>query len=75
MVGKKRPGRKPVNRSIDYRRGYSAGFRRAERKALGQIPITRKSKDKLKSEDYQKGMADGLKAGKRFYGNGKVNRE
>jgi len=68
---KKRPGRKPLNRSIDYRRGYSAGFRRAERKAAGQIPITRKSKDKLKSEDYQKGLRDGVAAGRRFYGNGK----
>ena len=65
---KKRPGRKPVNRSKDYHRGYSAGFRRAERKSLGQIPITRKSKDKLKSDDYQKGMKDGLAAGRRFYG-------
>ena len=71
---KKRPGRKPVNRSKDYRRGYSAGFRRAERKSLGQIPITRKSKDKLKSTDYQAGMADGLKAGRKCYGNGKGNR-
>ena len=71
---KKRPGRKPKNRPIEYKRGYSAGFRRAERKALGQIPITRKSKDKLKSEDYQKGMKDGIAAGKRFYGTGKGNR-
>ena len=68
---KKRPGRKPVNHSIDYKRGYSAGFRRAERKAKGQIPITRKAKDKLKSDDYQAGMTAGLKAGRRFYGSGK----
>ena len=71
---KKRPGRKPKNRPIEYRRGYSAGFRRAERRAAGQIPITRKAKDKLKSEDYQAGMKDGIAAGRRFYGGGKVNR-
>lgn len=67
----KKPSRRPVNHSKDYKRGYSAGFRRAERKAAGQIPITRKSKDKLKSEDYQAGLKDGIAAGRRCYGNGK----
>lgn len=74
---KHRAGRRPKTQTQnrkEYAKGYAVGWARARRKAEGRIPITRKSKDKLKSEDYQKGMADGLKAGKRFYGNGKGNR-
>ena len=70
MVGKKR-GRKPINRSKEYQRGYNAGWGRAMRKATGQIPITRKKKDKLRSSDWQAGLAGGLKAGRKCYGNGK----
>ena len=71
---KKRPGRKPLNHSKQYKLGYSAGFHRAERKASGQIPITRKTKDALRSKDWQEGLRKGLIAGKHFYGNGKVNK-
>lgn len=74
MAGKKR-GRKQKGHTKDYMLGYHAGWARSMRKALGQIPITRKVNDKLKSEDYQMGMRNGLKAGKRFFGNSKVNRE
>ena len=72
-----RAGRRPKTKTTDrkeYAKGYAVGWARARRKAEGRIPITRKSKDKLKSEDYQKGMKDGLAAGRRFYGNGKGNR-
>ena len=71
---KHRGGRKPKTKTQnrqEYERGYSAGWMRAVRKSKGQIPITRKSKDKQKSEDYQKGLSDGVKAGRRCYGNGK----
>ena len=74
---KKRAGRRPKTKTTDrkeYAKGYAVGWARARRKAEGRIPITRKIKDKLKPEDYQKGMKDGIAAGKRFYGAGKVNR-
>ena len=74
---KRRAGRKPKRKTQnleEYTKGYSTGWARARRKAEGRIPITRKTKDKLKSADYQAGMADGLKAGKRCYGNGKGNK-
>ena len=64
-------GRKPKRKTQnlkEYTKGYSTGFARARRKAEGRIPITRKTKDKLKSVDYQAGMKDGLAAGRRFYG-------
>ena len=67
MAGKKR-GRKPINRSKEFKRGYNAGWGRAMRKASGQIPITRKKKDKLRSSDWQAGLTDGLKAGRKYYG-------
>ena len=73
MSGKKR-GRKPINRGKDYKKGYSTGWQRAMRKASGQIPITRKTKDKMRSKDWLSGLRDGLKAGKACYGDGKPNR-
>lgn len=71
---KKHAGRRPKTKTQnrkEYEKGYAVGWKRAYRKSQGMIPITRKAKDKLKSEDYQKGMADGLKAGRKCYGNGK----
>lgn len=67
MAGKKR-GRKPINRSKEYERGYQTGWGRAMRKASGQIPTTRKIIDKQRSKDWQVGLADGLKAGRKYYG-------
>ena len=67
MSGKKR-GRKPINRGKDYKKGYSVGWGRAMRKASGQIPITRKTKDKQRSKDWQEGLKSGLAAGKFFFG-------
>ena len=69
----RRPKTKTQNRK-EYAKGYAVGWARARRKAEGRIPITRKIKDKLKPEDYQKGMKDGLAAGKSFYGVGKENK-
>ena len=71
---KKRAGRKPKTQTKDrkeYSKGYAAGWERARRKSEGMIPITRKIRDKQKSEDYQKGMKDGIAAGRRFFGDGK----
>ena len=71
---KKRAGRKPKTQTKDrkeYSKGYSVGWARARRKAEGMIPVTRKIRDKQKSEDYQKGIQDGVQAGRRFYGDGK----
>ena len=67
MVGKKR-GRKPLNRTQDFKRGYNAGWGRAMRKASGQIPTTRKINDKQRSKDWQEGLKSGLAAGKFFFG-------
>lgn len=73
MPSKKR-GRKPVNRSKEYERGYQTGWGRAMRKAKGEIPTTRKTKDGQRSNDWQDGLKNGIRAGKRFFGKGKVNR-
>ena len=67
MAGKKR-GRKSINRSKEYQRGYNAGWGRAMRKASGQIPITRKIKDASRSKDWQAGLKSGLIAGRKYYG-------
>ena len=66
----KKRGRKKLwtgRKDDEYYRGYHAGWERVKRKSKGRIPI----KDKQKGEDYQKGLADGLKAGRRCYGNDK----
>jgi hypothetical protein len=71
---KKRAGRIPkvqTQNREEYTKGYGVGWARARRKSEGRIPITRKSKDKLKNEDYQKGLKDGLAAGRRYYDGGK----
>ena len=68
---KKRAGRRPKTQTQnrkEYAKGYSAGFARARRRAEGRIPITRKTKDKQKSTDYQAGMKDGIVAGRKYYG-------
>ena len=70
MAGKKR-GRKPINRGKEYEKGYQTGWGRSMRKASGQIPTTRKIKDKLRSKDWQEGLRKGLIAGRKAYGNGK----
>lgn len=73
MAGKKR-GRKPLNRSKEYERGYQTGWGRAMRKASGQIPTTRKIIDKQRSKDWQEGLKSGLIAGRKCYGVYKGNR-
>lgn len=70
-MAKKRAGRRPKTKTTDrkeYAKGYAVGWARARRKAEGRIPITRKIKDKQKSTDYQAGMRDGAKAGRKYYG-------
>lgn len=66
-------GRKPLNRTENYKKGYAAGFQRAKRKHEGTVPALHKTTDKDKPKNYQNGLNAGIKAGCNSFGiiNGK----
>jgi hypothetical protein len=63
----KKKGRKPLNKSADYYKGYHTGFQRIARKHQGMAVVTNRKTDTKRGKDWQDGLHDGVNAANRRY--------
>lgn len=64
----KKRGRKPVNRTKEYDRGYQCGFQRVRRvEEEGRSPRSHTKENGKRSGEYKQGIRDGKSAARKAY--------